>query len=75
MTKSIAEMTSAELFALAQQKEQEESSKEIEANKQKVADLRAARRELIKEHNKELNAKAISNANSVTLNTGLPSNT
>lgn len=52
--KPLTELSAAELYKLAQKREQEELQKTIEANKEKLAALRSKRRELVAKQKKEL---------------------
>lgn len=54
--KAIEKMSADELYALAQQREQEEQQAQQEAIRQEVEALRAQRREVIAQHKKELAA-------------------
>ena len=53
-TKSITDLSSAELYELARRREMEERQKQMEANKEKLKELRAQRRKLISEHKKAI---------------------
>ena len=52
--KNLNEMTAAELFDLAKQREQEESDRERAAAMQEIEELKAKRRELGKQYRKEI---------------------
>ncbi len=52
--KQIESLSSAELYRLAKKREQEEMRKTLEANKEKLKELRTRRREMIAAHRKEL---------------------
>ncbi len=52
--KQVESLSSAELYRLAKKREQEEMRKTLEANKEKLKELRTKRRELITAHRKEL---------------------
>ena len=52
--KNITELSAAELYKLAEKREQEELQKSLEANKEKLAALRVKRRELVSKQKKEL---------------------
>ncbi|HDK37437.1 MAG TPA: hypothetical protein ENG92_00255, partial [Thiolapillus brandeum] len=52
--KQVTELSSTELYRLAKKREQEELQKTLEANKARLAALRAKRRDLIAKHKKEL---------------------
>ncbi|WP_457668705.1 hypothetical protein [Thiolapillus sp.] len=52
--KQVTELSAAELYKLAQKREQEELQKTLEANKEKLIALRAKRRELVAKQKKEL---------------------
>lgn len=54
--KSIDELSAEELFALAQQREEQEAQAERELVKQQVEELKARRKELIAQHRKEVAA-------------------
>ena len=54
--KSIDELSAEELFALAQQREEQEAQAEREMVKQQVEQLKARRKELIAQHRKEISA-------------------
>jgi hypothetical protein len=54
--KSLEELSADELYALAQEREQQEAEAQREAVKQQVDELRAQRKTLIAEHKKELAA-------------------
>jgi hypothetical protein len=54
--KSIDELSAEELFALAQQREEQEAQAERELVKQQVEELKARRKELIAQHRKEISA-------------------
>jgi len=56
MTKSLDELTAAELFELAQRRQQEEKERQKEALKEQVEALRAKRRDAVARHKKELAA-------------------
>lgn len=56
MAKSIDELSAAELFELAQRRQQEEKDKQREALKEQVEGLRAKRRDAVARHRKELAA-------------------
>ena len=53
-TKSLNELSSAELYEMARRREKEERQRLMEANKEKLKELRAQRRKLISEHKKAL---------------------
>ncbi len=53
-TKSINDLSAAELYELARRREMEERQREMEANKEKLKELRAKRRKLISEHKKAI---------------------
>ncbi|WP_419604011.1 hypothetical protein [Thiolapillus sp.] len=52
--KQVTELSAAELYKLAQKREQEELQKSLEANKEKLIALRTKRRELVAKQKKEL---------------------
>jgi len=52
--KQVTELSAAELYKLAQKREQEELQKSLEANKEKLIALRNKRRELVAKQKKEL---------------------
>ncbi len=52
--KQVESLSSAELYRLAKKREQEEMRKTLEANKEKLKELRTKRREMIAAHRKEL---------------------
>ena len=54
--KSLEELSADELYALAQEREQQEAEAQREAVKQQIDDLKAQRKTLIAEHKKELAA-------------------
>jgi uncharacterized protein YciI len=54
MSKALEEMTSGELFELAQRRKQEEKMRQREAHKEQLETLRAKRRELTGRYKKEL---------------------
>jgi len=54
--KIVEDMTADELYALAQQREQEEYEKEREAVREQIEQLRAERRQLVVDHKKQLAA-------------------
>jgi hypothetical protein len=54
--KSLEELSADELYALAQEREQQEAEAQREAVKQQIDDLKAQRKALIAEHKKELAA-------------------
>lgn len=54
MQRDLSKLSAQQLYDLAQRKEREEMEKGKEANKAKVAELRAKRRELLAKHKKEL---------------------
>ena len=56
MAKSLEELSAAELFELAQRRQQEEKEKQREALKEQVEVLRAKRRDAVARHKKELAA-------------------
>jgi hypothetical protein len=56
MTKSLDELSAAELFELAQRRQQEEKDRQREALKEQVEALRGKRRDAIARHKKELAA-------------------
>jgi hypothetical protein len=56
MTKSLDELSAAELFELAQRRQQEEKDRQREALKEQVEALRAKRRDAMARHKKELAA-------------------
>ena len=56
MAKSLEELTAAELFELAQRRQQEEKERQREAVKEQVESLRAKRRDAVARHKKELAA-------------------
>ena len=56
MTKSIDDLSAAELFELAQRRQQEEKDRQREALKEQVEALRAKRRDAAVRHKKELAA-------------------
>ncbi len=53
---SLEELSAAELYELARQREEEERRREEEAKKEKIKELRARRRALIAQHKRELAA-------------------
>jgi ABC-type hemin transport system substrate-binding protein len=56
MTKSLEELSAAELFELAQRRQQEEKDRQREALKEQVEGLRTKRRDAVTRHKKELAA-------------------
>ena len=56
MTKSLDDLSAAELFELAQRRQQEEKDRQREALKEQVEGLRAKRRDAMARHKKELAA-------------------
>jgi len=56
MAKSLEELSAAELFELAQRRQQEEKERQREAVKEQVESLRAKRRDAVARHKKELAA-------------------
>ncbi len=52
--KQVDSLSSAELYRLAKKREQEEMKKTLEANKEKLKELRIKRREMVAAHRKEL---------------------
>lgn len=54
--KPVNELSSEELFALAEARRMEEIEKAKEENKQKIEELRTQRRELVAQHKKDLKA-------------------
>lgn len=54
--KPLEEMTSDELYALAQERQMKEQEKEREAARAKIDELKAVRREMLARHKKELSA-------------------
>ena len=56
MAKSLEELSAAELFELAQRRQQEEKERQREAVKEQVESLRTKRRDAIARHKKELAA-------------------
>jgi len=55
-TTSVKELSAAELYELAKQREEEERKQQEEANKEKLKELRAKRRSLIAKQKRELAA-------------------
>jgi hypothetical protein len=55
-TTSVKELSAAELYELAKQREEEERKQQEEANKEKLKELRARRRSLIAKQKRELAA-------------------
>jgi len=56
MPKSLDDLSAAELFELAQRRQQEEKDRQREALKEQVEGLRAKRRDAVARHKKELAA-------------------
>jgi len=54
MTKSLDDLSAAELFELAQRRQQQEKDRQREALKEQVETLRAKRRDTVVRHKKEL---------------------
>jgi hypothetical protein len=52
--KALEELSADELYALAQQREEEEGKAEREANRQAIEDLKAQRKAMVAEHKKAL---------------------